>query len=66
MKTTVQIDTWPARFDSHCFECEKGIHRGQIVRRVDGRIAHNVCPPDAQQVCDQCHLTRPCEHDEGA
>lgn len=66
-RATVEQESWEARWDGHCFECEQAIHRGQKVTRVDGRVAHLTCPTDRPvEVCTKCWLVRPCEHDEGA
>lgn len=66
MKARVEIATFTARWDGHCFECERGIHRGTLCRYDDeGRPAHAVCPEERPVViCTVCWLQEPCEHSE--
>jgi hypothetical protein len=64
MRAKVEVESFPARFDGHCFECEGGIHRGQRVCRDDeGRPRHVECPKP-KPICQICWLEEPCEHTE--
>jgi hypothetical protein len=68
MKATVGVAFSLARWDGHCFECERGIHRGEKVRVNDvGQTVHLECPHERPvKVCTACWLQEPCEHSEGS
>lgn len=62
MRIRVEEASFVIRWDTHCFECERGIHRGTKCRVDDqGRAQHFTCPStrvdDPSQACPTCHLT---------
>lgn len=65
-RATVEVQSWEARWDGHCFDCERGIHKGQRVRQNDeGQTVHLVCPNERPvEICSRCFLQTPCEHTE--
>lgn len=65
-KATVEIRSWEARWDGHCFDCERGIHKGQQVRQNDeGQTVHVQCPSERPVlICSTCFMQEPCEHSE--
>lgn len=68
MRATVEHPSWEARWDGHCFDCERGILKGQRVQLNDeSQTVHVVCPTARPvAVCRICWLQEPCEHSEPA
>lgn len=60
--------TFSARYPGGCAECPAGIQPGEEVMYDSAdQLVHVDCaeeaPPSPKNVCPQCNLTRPCEHD---
>lgn len=65
MKARLEVATFVARWDGHCFVCERGIHRGTVcVLDDEGRPAHFECPAERPVVVCQICWQQPCEHSE--
>jgi hypothetical protein len=59
--------SFEAQYRGTCQRCFLEIEVGELVRYVDDElmhVSHQQKEQRPEQICDQCYLVRPCEHDE--